>query len=317
MAFNTDEKSPAALAALITGTPDPSLTVSPPPYDPSLAEPVTDEKLPQYSGPSSPVSVLTSPSTTSLASFEEATNGAPAVANKLYISQRGNTLRPWPFAYPSELVTHIYDSTRDKILYTSTRFKKCSGSGVMVGVEENGGEKIEVSTTYFWGPGNDPKIVWEGPEGKEEVMVHGKGKLTRSRYFVYKGERYEWRYKGKLSEAVGMVLQRVEDPDDVIEKVPETQCEDKGGNCKGKGKSRSRDKKVYIPIADFVRDEEENGRILGMGPAGQGGWVTIFDQGNAKSPMPDWLIVATCMVMLKRERERRAAALAAAYYGGH
>lgn len=180
---------------------------------------------------------------------------------------------------------------------------------------ENLKSQFEVHTTYFFGPGNDPVISCDfGEKGGAEITVRSKGKLTRSRWFEWNGDRYEWRYAGKRN-ASGMVLQRAITnapaiPDIVItdEKSPGvSMCPH--GNGKGKAK-RAED--GYATVADFRRDEgESKACVLGFSPAGQGGWVTIYEKGeDGKKGLPEWLVLASCMVMLKRERDRRTIQIA-------
>jgi len=175
--------------------------------------------------------------------------------------------------------------------------------------------QFEVHTTYFFGPGNDPVISCDfGEDKRVETTVRSKGKLTRSRMFEWNGDRYEWRYVGKRN-ASGMVLQRVVTdasavPDIVItgEKRPGTPvCPH--GYGKGKAKKTEDD---YVTVAEFRRDEEEGKRcVMGFSPAGQGGWVTIYEkEEEGKKGLPEWLVLASCMVMLKRERDRRTIQIA-------
>lgn len=66
-----------------------------------------------------------------------------------------------------------------------------------------------------------------------------------------------------------------------------------------------------LKIAEFIRCDEHGEEITSgwWGPAGQGGWLRIFEQDDA---LGEWMIVSTCLVMLKRERDRRTMQMSAA-----
>ena len=334
------EKSPEALAALLAGTTD-SQDQRPPPYEvPEISYPMpVDEKDLSRSA-----SHLTSPSTSSLVStFDGALPPplplrpqSPSSCTKFFISQRGNSLRPWPFAHSSELITSIFDTTRTIPLFTSTRFAKNSGTCVLEPVYDaehhqepvDPAEKFQVRTTYAWGPGNDPVISYEigGSEGSTvNITVRSKGKLTRTRWFEWGGERYEWRYMGRR-DGDGMVLQRlVVDMDASTPTTPEIVITDEktlptppqSPTSKGKVRASAKQSDRYVSVAEFKRDEGENKGCLGFRPAGQGGWVNIYDEvKDGILVLPYWLVLTTCMVMLKRERDRRALQVAAMIGGG-
>ncbi|KAI5803407.1 hypothetical protein DFH27DRAFT_48073 [Peziza echinospora] len=352
---------------------------------------------------------------------------AMRAVGKFYISQRGNSLKPWPFSHPNELVTLVLDGERTRMAYTSTRFKKSSGTCVLrrggvepvaelpdvtnpcsagrrgkengsgtlvqptispkeVGVTSSDADDLEVTTTYFFGPGNDPIISFLNSHGEEvQVGVHAIGKTTRGRWFEYLGARYEWRYKGKYDGA-GLLLEKLVtiNPNDqhhhhdessgslpktaftaelegshaapgqgegapaistlaaaaapaaIAPTSPTASEEVKHSIWKGKGKATkkkdecSKPAVVRVPVADFVRDAETAKSTLGFTPAGHGGWVTVYDQGEGTGAaegllgkvmpavvvLPEWLVVATCLVMLKRERDRRTMHIGIAMSGG-
>lgn len=321
------EKSPEAFATYTSGTPT---TALPPAYDPSHLLPVTDGRPPVYESASDSRTVPTSASTTSLASLDESSAPSPSTpATRLFISQRGNTIRPWPFAYSSDLITPIFDESRTNQLYASTRFKKSSGTCVLTPAYTeqhqeplNPQDKFEVHTTYAWGPGKDPVISYQvrGEDTKVEIPLKSKSTFSRSRWFVWGGERYEWRYLGRCDSS-GLVLQRVVPTSDTCstptqeviitdEKqrpiTPTSPC------SPSKGKSSRKSEDNYVTIASFNRDPEENKRVLGFGPSGQGGWVYIYETGKTEGgkELPQFMVLASCLVMLKRERDRRAVTIA-------
>lgn len=349
------EKSPEALATLLAGTPDSEGQQPPPAFEKSPEAHATllegtpdleDQQPPPYEVPATPIpstvdekdqlrsgSHLTCPSTSSLtSSFDGALPPplpgrpqTPSSCTKFFISQRGIKLRPWPFAHSNELSTEILDASRTAPLFTSTRFAKRSGTCVLEPVYDpeyqqqpvDPAEKFQVRTTYVWGPGNDPVISYEGSdEGSNvDITVRGKGKLTRTRWFEWGGERYEWRYTGRR-DGDGMVLQRlVVDKDACTIATPEIVINDEkrlptppqSPNNKGKSKIIEKQEDSYVSVAEFRRDVEENKACLGFRPAGQGGWVINYDEmKDGRLLLPHWLVLATCMVMLKRERDRRA-----------
>ncbi|EXJ59266.1 hypothetical protein A1O7_06698 [Cladophialophora yegresii CBS 114405] len=197
----------------------------------------------------------------------------------LHIVQHGiGALRlPLP---SSELVTKIFHDD-GSVAYTSTRAKKSSGSAVLS--HPKLGDLI--STTYYWGPGRPPILkLLERQDDVDTVTVHGKCISRTTNFTTPDGSVFEWSY---------------------------TCTKDTNG------------KKVNV----IVLEEKETGKILAQLNRGEGtrmegtsrcsagnGGQLILDQ-DATSHMDKALIVATCLVMLKKEIDRRRCAQMAVMAG--
>jgi hypothetical protein len=175
---------------------------------------------------------------------------------------------------PSELQISVYDKNRT-IAYLSTRAKRSSGNCVLTNAE---GREV-VGTTYFWGPGRDPVLhLLCGAERKEEDAIKTASKWTsRSQKFVLPdGRSFEWKYKrergfgseGKKGTALVMSMQGQR-------------------------------------VAALIRNDETRSLGSKSCSAGNGGELVLGALVGGKEGIAEEVVVATCLLMLKKEIDRR------------
>ncbi|KIW67877.1 hypothetical protein PV04_07092 [Phialophora macrospora] len=187
----------------------------------------------------------------------------------LYIAQRGiGTLRlPVP---SSELVTQIFHED-GSVAYTSTRAKKSSGSAVLS--HPKLGDLI--STTYFWGPRRPPILKFlESRDGADTVTVNGKWLSRTINFTTPDGRVFEWSYacaKDTDGKKVNIIALREKETGKILAQLH------RGEGTRTEGTSKC--------------------------SAGNGGQL-ILDQ-EATNHVDEALIVATCLMMLKKEIDRR------------
>lgn len=210
--------------------------------------------------------------------FEE--DAAFHPTRKLIIDAHGIGI--FRFPVPSnELEIPIY-SEEGKKLYTSKRAKRSSGSCVLSSFKE--GDIVE--TEYFFGPGRDPILRVLDPAGKRatEAKVQGMW-LSRAVEFEFPGRaKVEWGYEKEKKSNGGRVNLIV---------LREAGC--------GKGGAGKRGR----TIARLVRSDETRTPGSSRCSAGNGGELLIDESGLEALALDEGLVVASCLVMLKKEVDRR------------
>ena len=199
----------------------------------------------------------------------------------LQIQTAGKALFRLP-SPPKDLTTPIFSPGTGRPVYLSVRSKRSSGSCELVDAESEAGTVL-ASTIYHWGPGKNPvvRINHEGGEG-EEFEVLGKSLVSRTTVFECRWGRFEWRYVGRKERAEGvsslLVLERVE-----------------GGK--------------RVKTAQLVRGEGTRSLGSSGSSAGNGGRLEMcLDVLEGEGNMVDEpTVVSTCLVMLKKEVDRRRA----------
>jgi hypothetical protein len=199
----------------------------------------------------------------------------------LLINARGHDMFRLPLA-PTELEINI--CTPDgSIAYQSIREKQCSGNAVLSSPER--GDLI--ASSYFFGPGRSPVIaLLDRPEGKAEVKVSGRWTSRAQNFFLASVPvTFEWTYRRqKTVTATGERLTLL-----VLE-IP----------AKTKGEEPKR-------IAQLVRGKEHRAPDSKSCSAGNGGQLMIDELAAQSMGVSEELVVATCMMMLKKEIDRRRA----------
>lgn len=180
-----------------------------------------------------------------------------------------------------EIPIHHYDGP---LAYISTRERKCSGNAILSSPKT--GDLI--STTYMWGPNRDPTIrLLQSPSpAPPEIKMTGKWISRQQEFVAPNGSAFVWRYV-RSKEAEGTLL--------VLEK--------KDGSSSGPVRR----------IAQLVRNEHTRPAGTSGCAAGNGGEL-VFVQG-AELELDEALIIATCILMLKKEVDRRRAIQIAAIAG--
>ena len=192
------------------------------------------------------------------------------------------------FRLPSplkDLTIPIFSLETGRPIYLSVRSKRSSGSCELIDAEsEAEAGAVFASTIYHWGPGKNPvvRIHVEGGEA-EEFEVLGKSLVSRTTVFECRWGSFEWRYAGRKERGEGvsslLVLEGVE-----------------GGE--------------RVRIAQLVRGEGTRSPGSSGSSAGNGGRLEMCldDTEGCKGKVIDEpTVVSTCLVMLKKEVDRRRA----------
>jgi hypothetical protein len=212
----------------------------------------------------------------------------------LLVNARGIRMIRLPI--PSGQLEIPITNTNGDLVYVSTREKRCSGNAILY---DNSGKEL-LASEYQFGPGREPKIrhLGQGDGGERLIVTKGKWTSRRQDFVLPDGKTFTWRYireadnfasiDGKEKKRSHLVLD-VPDASPVI-------------NKKSKKVKDNR-----IRVAELVRNDEA--RTPGTGPcdAGNGGQLEIDSAYCEGIGLRDDVIVASCLMMLKKEIDRRRA----------
>lgn len=194
---------------------------------------------------------------------------------------------------PNQTEIPIYNSADGSVAYVSTRDNRWSGDAVLSSPKL--GDLVR--TSYFFGPNRDPvlQILQTSNCASQELKVTGRW-TSRSTYFVTSaGIELEWSY-AKEARANGkranLIVLRV---------------------AGGQSTSKSPNGQV---IAQLVRCEETRTPGTSRCTAGNGGQLQIDNEALHLLDLDESVVVATCLLMLKREIERRRLMQSAIIAGG-
>ncbi|KAJ5784152.1 uncharacterized protein N7518_009829 [Penicillium psychrosexuale] len=167
--------------------------------------------------------------------------------------------------------------------YVSTRDKRCSGNATLSHPKR--GDLIR--TEYLFGPSRDPVVHLLQPSGDspEEVAVAGKWTSRSMRFAIPGGKQFEWEY-AKERRADGQKVNLI-----VLRAVEED---------KAKSKETQRHR-----IAQLVRGDDARTPGTSRSSAGNGGELQIDEAASQSLELEEAVIVATCLMMLKKEVDRR------------
>jgi hypothetical protein len=191
-------------------------------------------------------------------------------------------IRAFRLPLPSrQTETFIYNPDGTEA-YVSTRDKLCSGNAILSHPERGS----LVRTEYFFGPGRDPVVQLLQPSSdiSEELSVTGKWTSRTMRFGMPGGKQFEWEY-AKEKRADGQKVNLI-----VFRAVEEE-----------KGKS----KETRHRIAQLVRGEDSRTPGTSRSSAGNGGELQIDEAALQSLELEEAVIVATCLMMLKKEIDRR------------
>lgn len=255
----------------------------PPAYEMGVLTPTTsisNESLPAYDNLSKRLSSSSQTTFCTTKSLQIESAGHPLIALPV-------CLKPTP--------TPVYSVTPSgeigELAYESLRTKKHSGNSILV--RAGGDSEAPIcSTAYRFGPGRPPRLSLHGlRETEEEYEVINKGCATRAQIIRTHLGTFEWRYANRQerkTEGANSLL--------ILDLVSTISID---------GKERERRQKV----AQFVRNEEYRTAGSKGSTAGNGGrlmmdlrdWVDT----KGEEEQMEVLAVATCIVMLKKEVDRR------------
>lgn len=214
-------------------------------------------------------------------------------AQTFHIAARG--IGMWRLPIPSsELEIDVYNSD-GSTAYTSTRARRSKGDAILASASQ--GDLI--STNYFFGPNKQPIIrdlrryeclaAIENPQDDSGEFEMRSKWTSRSITLVHRltNRVFEWSYdKSKSSDGskANLLVLKVHDNNLEVDK-----------HCSSNGKV----------IAQLVRSEKTRTPGTKSCTAGNGGQL-VLDQ-TATDMLDEALIIATCLMMLKKEIDRRRA----------
>lgn len=163
--------------------------------------------------------------------------------------------------------------------YVSTRDNRWSGNAVLCHPKRGS----IIRTEYFFGPGRDPLVqLLQTADHQQEVTVSGKWTSRTMRFTMPGGTPFEWRY-AKEKRADGQKVNLI------------VLCAVEGKDQASKGNR----------IAQLVRGHDARTPGTKRCSAGNGGELQIDDALTQSLELDEAIIVATCLMMLKREIDRR------------
>lgn len=207
----------------------------------------------------------------------------PVVKTTFQIASRGRPVFHLPT--PSkEMLIRIFDATGAQS-YTSIRSKRCSGSSILNHAEE--GDLL--STTYKFG-WTDPILKYlSGLKEGQEIQVHCHVHTRTTQFTDVDGISYRWKYK-KLEKPDGSRTNTI-----ALCQLKETH----------KTSKKSADTTSENVLARLIRDHESRFPGTNSSYAGNGGRLDLYETEDGS--IDECVIIATCMLMLKRELDRRRA----------
>ncbi|PGH27713.1 hypothetical protein AJ80_00500 [Polytolypa hystricis UAMH7299] len=202
------------------------------------------------------------------------TNTSFIPGRTLLINSRGHALTRLPL--PSSELEILICNPDGTPAYISTRGKRSSGDAVLSSPKSG----HLISTSYFFGPMRDPVIrrLGDPDEQLAAIKVSARCPSRTTRFTLPDGSKFEWSYirtRGADKKKVKLL---------VLDKVD-------GGTG-----ARRR-------LAQLRRDDETRTPGTSKTTAGNGGELLI-DQ-NAYEALEEPMIVVTCLLMLKKEVDRR------------
>ncbi|KAJ5205148.1 hypothetical protein N7491_004230 [Penicillium cf. griseofulvum] len=176
----------------------------------------------------------------------------------------------------TEIVIYNQDNTET---YVSTRDKLSSGDATLSHPKRGS----IIRTEYFFGPSRDPVMHLLHPSGISEVIVTGKWTSRTMRFSMPGGKQFDWKY-AKEKRADGQKVNLI-----VFHAVEEK-------NMKKVTEGR---------IAQLVRGEDSRTPGTSRSSAGNGGELQIDEAALQSLELDEAVIVASCLMMLKKEIDRR------------
>lgn len=164
--------------------------------------------------------------------------------------------------------------------YVSTRDKISSGNAVLS--DPKRGSLIR--TEYFFGPNRDPvlHLLQTSSESLEDVTVSGNWTSRTMQFVMPGGGQFEWEY-AKEKRADGQKVRLI------VFRAVET------------GKTKENKDK----IAQLVRGVDTRTPGTSKCTAGNGGELQIDGDALQSHGLDEAVVVATCLMMLKKEMDRR------------
>ncbi|KAJ5923836.1 hypothetical protein N7466_008023 [Penicillium verhagenii] len=177
--------------------------------------------------------------------------------------------------------------------YVSSRNRRWSGNSVLS--QPQIGDLIR--TEYFFGPNRDPilYLLQTCSVTPEELKVTGKWTSRSARFTMPTGTTYEWAY-AKQKRSDGQKLKLI-----VLHAISKEDSNEKEFQTRR--------------VAQLVRSSDTRTPGTSSCSAGNGGELQIDEGALLTLQLDESIVVATCLVMLKREIDRRRVMQAAAIGG--
>ncbi|OOQ88194.1 hypothetical protein PEBR_14243 [Penicillium brasilianum] len=169
--------------------------------------------------------------------------------------------------------------------YVSTRDRLWSGNSLLS--HQKLGESIR--TEYFFGPNRDPvlHLLQSSSGDAEEIRLRGEWTSRSTRWTTPSGSELRWSYakeKRPDGRKINLIVLSV--------------IEHSGGDRKGSQTSERR-------LAQLVRCAETRTPQTSRCSAGNGGMLQMDEEALRATGIDESVVVATCLVMLKKEVDRR------------
>ncbi|KAJ5805333.1 hypothetical protein N7474_011220 [Penicillium riverlandense] len=212
-------------------------------------------------------------------------------SRKLYIDAHG--IRAFRLPLPdSQTEIPVYDED-GVVAYSSTRSKRWSGSSVLSSSKHGN----LIHTDYFFGPNRDPvlRLLQSTDVRPEELQVSGKWTSRSTRFTMPNGTRFEWSYAKEKREGkhVNLIILRMVDT-----------------------VSQAKEPTNGRIVAKLVRGEDTRTPGTSRCRAGNGGELQIDENALTSAQLKEAVVVATSLIMMKREIDRRRALQFAMIGGG-
>ncbi|KAK1245365.1 hypothetical protein MKX08_004994 [Trichoderma sp. CBMAI-0020] len=214
----------------------------------------------------------------------------------LQIEARGHPLLAFPHS-PRRTPIPIYNvdlstGIATDLAYQSLRPIRGSGNSNLIRAGDSENDPI-CRTTYRFGPGKPPKLELCGLMAyEEEFEVVNKGFTTRAQVFRTHLGTFQWRYAGREERKAAGADNLM-----VLDRIVKVALE--GGK---------QDEK-RIPVARLVRNAEVRSKETKITTAGNGGRLMMnlmeWEGTKGDAEQMEVLVVASCLVMLKKEVDRR------------
>lgn len=203
----------------------------------------------------------------------------------LIVDARG--IRAFRLPIPSrqtEIAIHQQDGSE---AYVSTRDKLWSGNSVLSHPKQGN----LVRTDYFFGPNREPilRLLQTSSVLPEEIKVTGQWRSRTTRFVMPGGQEYEWAYAKEKSDGqrINLLVLRAVDRE-------------------GKGEGEKQGAEIeHRRIAQLVRSAETRTPGTSRCTAGNGGELQMDEAALEGRELDAAVVVATCLVMLKKEIDRR------------
>lgn len=219
-------------------------------------------------------------------SFHEGTN--------FHINARGHELVRLPLP-SSQLEIEITDSVGN-LVYISKREKRCSGNAVLSHIKLGD----LVSTSYFFGPNRDPVIQMLRPmdASMNSIKVNTRWRTRAVAFTLADGKTFQWFYLANTKDKDGRKINVI-----ALRQVEA-----------GEERLKKKEKPKIKVIAKLTRSAETRTEGTSRTTAGNGGQLVLDE--DVASYLNECVVVATCLMMLKKEIDRRRGLQMAVIAGG-